>query len=86
MKIKLRTAVLLRRLAGQQSRLPDWAWAAAQRLAFKLAPHSLTCRTCGRRFVQPRPASMRHVDAAFEHSEEHWAAEQASDRENGDRL
>lgn len=64
--IRTKLARMVRRV-GEWSSLPDWAWFPVQRLAYAIAPHSLTCRVCGARFVQPAFGSKAHASRAYDH-------------------
>ncbi|KJL37066.1 hypothetical protein RR49_01178 [Microbacterium ginsengisoli] len=64
--MRKRLARIVRRLAAWRY-LPQRAFAPLERLAFWLAPHSLTCKSCGARFVQPSFGSLAHARRAFDH-------------------
>ena len=64
--MRTRLARILRNIA-MWPRLPLSLGRAAQRAAFTLRPHSLTCRSCGARFVQPSYGSLTHAARAYEH-------------------
>lgn len=65
------------RAIGETAWMPLPIARAAHRAAFAFRPHELRCKHCGRVFVQPRPGSVRHAAAAWQH----WVDQHEADVE-----
>lgn len=81
--MRTRLARMLRNIA-MWPRLPLGLGRAAQRAAFAIRPHSLTCRSCGARFVQPSYGSLMHASRAYQHYIDSHEAERVADERYAD--